>query len=263
MRRLMKITESYTGIGDEDRDYHEEEIQRFYDMGKRDLWVLYNNTVEENNPEDHDALQYMEDALKRYDIAIAEDYRDDPNRPGWKDDAGNWNKYEDCPTCNGWGEYIPPGAEQDLDNVVACPDCADDLGPAAQGKSKIIKQMGDEADAGWTVKDFPLSEDKNVCGVCDKEFKWVGNPDDTMCPSCTEEYEQLDEDMGSDYRLAEIIELGGIVESVLQEFEGQPKDYEMSDDEVGAAADVETEKEFEKDRIDPEIEDEELGLRFD
>jgi len=79
----------------------------------------------------------------------------------------------------------------------------------------------------------------------------------------------------------EEIRLESIVESVL---DGQPRDYEMSDDEMsdfGPAArskssivkDMGDElgvdvidmpmSDFEDDFIDPEIEDEELGLRFD
>jgi hypothetical protein len=57
------------------------------------------------------------------------------------------------------------------------------------------------------------------------------------------------------------IELDEIVESVLDE-RSAPKDYEMSDDELAAEIEDET-SEFERDSIDPEIEDEELGLRFD
>jgi len=63
-------------------------------------------------------------------------------------------------------------------------------------------------------------------------------------------------DMPAGYT-GESIVLDSIVESVLEEYPGQPKDYAVSDSEV------EVEDEFEQDRIDPEIEDEELGLRFD
>jgi hypothetical protein len=55
--------------------------------------------------------------------------------------------------------------------------------------------------------------------------------------------------------------LDSIVESLLDE-RGQPKDYEMSDDELASEIEDET-SEFERDHIDKEIEDEELGLRFD
>lgn len=61
----------------EEGDYHEEEVQRFMDMGKRDLWILYNQTFEEGNPEDHDALQYMEAALGRLGIGVAEGVMDE------------------------------------------------------------------------------------------------------------------------------------------------------------------------------------------
>ncbi len=35
--------------------------------------------------------------------SLDEDYRDDPNRPGWKDEEGEWHKKEDFPNCNGLG----------------------------------------------------------------------------------------------------------------------------------------------------------------
>jgi rubrerythrin len=89
---------------------------------------------------------------------LDEDYRDDPNRPGWKDEEGNWNKYEDCPTCHGWGEIAPTGNSMgiDFDEIIPCPDCGPEDGPAAQGKSKIIKQMANDLDMDYT--DLPLSE---------------------------------------------------------------------------------------------------------
>ena len=32
-------------------------------------------------------------------------------------------------------------------------------------------------------------DDTNNCGVCGDDFEWVGNPEDSMCPRCTKEYE--------------------------------------------------------------------------
>jgi hypothetical protein len=58
-------------------DYHDEEVQRFYDMGKRELWRLYNETVEENDPADQAALQYMEAALEMHGILVAEGVMDE------------------------------------------------------------------------------------------------------------------------------------------------------------------------------------------
>jgi hypothetical protein len=65
-----------------------------------------------------------------------------------------------------------------------------------------------------------------------------------------------------DDMMGEGISLDSIVESVLDEYRNQPKDYEMSDEELAAEIEDET-SEFERDHIDKEIEDEELGLRFD
>jgi len=48
----------------------------------------------------------------------------------------------------------------------------------------------------------PVTEDddKNNCGVCGEDFDWVGNPEDTMCPSCEKEYHGIDEsDKGKPY----------------------------------------------------------------
>jgi len=83
---------------------------------------------------------------------------------GDMEDLATTNLDGECPTCHDWGEILPPDVEQDMDNIIPCPDCGPEHGPAAQGKSKIIKQMADEIDSDWTVKDFPLSE---------------GDPDDT------------------------------------------------------------------------------------
>ena len=93
--------------------------------------------------------------------SLDEDYRDDPNRPGWKDEEGEWHKYEDCPTCHGWGEVVPgkdsrEDFDYDFDDVQPCPDCGPEDGLAAQGKSKIIKQIANDLDMDWT--DLPLSE---------------------------------------------------------------------------------------------------------
>lgn len=38
------------------------------------------------------------------------------------------------------------------------------------------------------------NEDINTCGVCNKKFRWVGNPEDTMCPECDAEYHDLGDD---------------------------------------------------------------------
>jgi len=59
-------------------DYHDEEVQRFVDMGKRNLWILYNDTSEEEDyPGRTDELQYMEAALERLGIQVAEDVVDE------------------------------------------------------------------------------------------------------------------------------------------------------------------------------------------
>ena len=73
----------------------------------------------------------------------------------------------------------------------------------------------------------------------------------------------------------ESINLESIVESVLEEFPGQPKDYYDDPDDLGPMARGKSDimkahgakdmpmSDFEQDEIDPEIEDEELGYRFD
>ncbi len=65
--------------------------------------------------------------------------------------------------------------------------------------------------------------------------------------------------------LKEGINLDNIVESVLQEYPGQPKDYDASDEFKDDYADEMNDLagDYDTDIIDPEIEDEELGLRFD
>ena len=63
------------------------------------------------------------------------------------------------------------------------------------------------------------------------------------------------------------VNLESVVEGILQEFPGQPKDYDEGDydpdeaDQREMADDMN--RDYEQDEIDPEIEDEELGLRFD
>ncbi len=60
----------------------------------------------------------------------------------------------------------------------------------------------------------------------------------------------------------ESIDLSPIVEGLLQEFPGQPKDYEYEDSDQREMAD-DMDNDYEQDEIDPEYEDSELGLRFD
>lgn len=59
------------------------------------------------------------------------------------------------------------------------------------------------------------------------------------------------------------ISLESVVESILEDFPGQPKDYFDADNDRVPVPISKAEKDFEKEFIDPEIEDEELGLRFD
>ena len=139
-------------------DYHDDEVQRFYDMGKRDLWILYNNTLEdEDYPGRTDELQYMEAALERYGVAVAEglgeDYRDDPNRPGWQDKEGNWHKYKDvpCSDCDGQGDIQTSDGE-----VRTCASC-EGWGYGVDGdpaevirKSRLIKDIANDIDLDWT-----------------------------------------------------------------------------------------------------------------
>jgi len=67
-------------------------------------------------------------------------------------------------------------------------------------------------------------------------------------------------DMPAGYT-GESIELDSIVESVLEEYPGQPKDYDEGDYDPDEADQREMADDMGE--IDPEIEDEELGLRFD
>lgn len=74
-------------------------------------------------------------------------------------------------------------------------------------------------------------------------------------------------DMPAGYT-GESIELGDIVESVLEEYPGQPKDYydeeKFETEQAERAKHIQSQaKEFEQDKIDSEIEDAELGFRFD
>src|SRR5210317_2103320 len=66
---------------------------------------------------------------------------------------------EYCPSCHGWGEILPPDVEQDMDNIVPCPDC----GPGGDYeqtkprlKSQVIKDLSHELD--FDVHDLGLSD---------------------------------------------------------------------------------------------------------
>jgi hypothetical protein len=73
-------------------------------------------------------------------------------------------------------------------------------------------------------------------------------------------------DMPAGYT-GESVELGSVVENVLQEYPGQPKDYDEGDydpdeaDQREMADDMN--RDYGQDEIDPDYEDSELGLRFD
>jgi hypothetical protein len=73
-----KACEVCGGEDNLEEDYHDEEVQRFMDMGKRNLWILYNETLEdEDYPGRTDELQYMEAALDRLGISVAEGVMDE------------------------------------------------------------------------------------------------------------------------------------------------------------------------------------------
>ena len=103
-------------------------------------------------------------------------------------------------------------------------------------------------------------------------FGHLPSGDGKECPECR--------GSGQCPHIDEKINLDDIVENVLQEYPGQPKDHYDPDDDLGAAAqgksdimkDVSKELgidvdmpmgDYENDTIDPEYDDSELGFRFD
>lgn len=203
-------------------------------------------------------------------------------------DAGGQER--DCPVCNNGpdilGEDFPAqGSEQEcawwagcnneatttephpiLGDVPICDRCVAMLRKMDEGMLDEECEnchTWDEDDQGVCPECFgqgerdEIDEDVTLCSKCGNDMNGKDAGDDKfsrMCGACNRKWakanDELDEGM-------EEINLGSIVESILEEFPGQPKDYEMSDDEA------EINNDFEKDSIDPEIEDEELGLRFD
>lgn len=269
---------------DEERDYHEEWVQHFVDMGKSKLWSLYNQTLEDDDyPGRTDELQHMEDALERMGIVVAESEGEDdlgPAAQGKSDvvkqvaDEEGWD-VEDFPLAEGEERpYICVHAKKGKH------ECYADTSYAAAKKAAEHWGLKSTAgiDAHLAIDEDTLEEsfddDEKECGVCGKKFEWEGSPDEEMCPRCTKEYlgeescpcGREDCECGPDCDCEPVeemqeISLSEIAESILNE-RGLPKDYEMSDEELAAEIEDQT-SEFDRDFIDPEIEDEELGLRFD
>lgn len=108
----------------------------------------------------------------------------------------------------------------------------------------------------YEITDDDVEKDRDIFGADDDDFD--------------------DEDSDDlDYMMNENFNLDAIVESILQESPSQPKDYYDPEDDLGPAARGKSDllkaagatdmpmSDFENDYIDSEIEDEELGLRFD
>lgn len=146
------------------------------------------------------------------------------------DDADGMGSYDIIWGDDTWKEAIPyDAAEREVQRILNIID--DSALQAHDNNDHLQTKKTAEGDTMiWTVHD-PIDGDHQVIRVE---------------PS----------DLPAGYT-GESIELDNIVESVLEEYPGQPKDYDASNDET------ETEDEFENDRIDPEYEDSELGLRFD
>jgi hypothetical protein len=117
----------------------------------------------------------------------------------------------------------------------------------------------------WEEKFHRIAKDQherelyNICADDEMNALLQGELEEASCP-CGKEGCECGPDCDCE-PVEEGFSLDSIVESLLDE-RGQPKDYEMSDDELTAEIEDET-SEFERDHIDKEIEDEELGLRFD
>ena len=138
-----------------------------------------------------------------------------------------------------------------LGDVPICDRCADKL--------RKIDGLDEGTNDNWGVGDFVVAV-WDEAGRHGEPLKVIGVKGDEVV--VVDDYGNKTTMFPEDLRLApsnESISLGSIVESVLEEYPGQPKDYAIADDELEA----EQESEFEKDYIDSEIEDEELGLRFD
>lgn len=73
---------------------------------------------------------------------------------------------EYCPTCDGWGEYMPKGSSMgiDFDDIVPCPDCGPESGYKPRLKSQVIKDLAHEIDADWVDYDLVDVEPEDLKG---------------------------------------------------------------------------------------------------
>jgi len=123
-----------------------------------------------------------------YQLQVNEDFRDEPNRPGWKDDEGEWHSYEDedCPTCHGWGEVVAgKDSREDFnynrDDVQPCPDCKW-VDPAGG-----VHDIGEEDPAKMYEMDARM---RKLAGLAESDAEKAGSgrvdPEDFMddCPDC-------------------------------------------------------------------------------
>lgn len=162
---------------------------------------------------------------------------------------------EDCPECHGTG--ICPKLNEDDEELPPIHAIARDIirnwkkvnfgaVPYLDAMQSLSTKHDDYgADSGSSILAYGLSNMTHYSG------RSVHDPE-----LAKKHREQLKR------HLKEEINLCGIVEAVLQEFPGLPKDYEYEESDQREMAD-DMDDDFEKDYIDPEIEDEELGLRFD
>ncbi len=180
---------------DDEDDYHMQEVQRFMDMGKRDLWILYNDTLEDNDPEDHDALQYMEYALRQMGVHMAEGAMDEdflvpPKDAKYDDRQDAMDRFEDDYASDmedraTSGPDFEDDDDYDFDSDPLMRGGEDGLGPDGHGYDRI-------------PEDGPGDED---------EFD--ADPDAMVDVGDDEDYEEFDFDnefdrmMGNTYRFDE------------------------------------------------------------
>jgi hypothetical protein len=177
----------------------------------------------------------------------------------------DWEKFNtDERTCGVCGEEFEWVGSPDEE---MCPDCEAEYHNLDESEGKCEKCGREGCTCGPDCDCEPVEEDTfahdediptGEYEICDKCF---GDGCETCDHGLVDVTGQFKIPSFGDM-MGEGIALDSIVESVLDEYRNQPKDYEMSDEELAAEIEDET-SEFERDHIDKEIEDEELGLRFD
>lgn len=101
-------------------------------------------------------LMMLAESLDEDDRQDAMDRFPDDYAGDMEDLATTSSGDEYCPTCDGWGEYMPKGSSMgiDFDDIVPCPDCGPESGYKPRLKSQVIKDLAHEIDADWVDYDL-------------------------------------------------------------------------------------------------------------